>query len=226
MKLSNDTMNILKNFSSINTGIVFRQGNTLKTISTNKNVLAQANIGETIPSEFAVYDLSGFLTVLTMYDEPTLEFGDKKVIVSGVKSRGKTDYRFCDSSLVASPPEKEIAMPQAEVSFELTEQDLSWVMKSSAILSSPNIAFISDGQKISAHTFDAKNDGASTNTMEICDNTTGDTFKMIFKTETLKLIPDSYTVNLSSKGVAHFRSKSKDLQYWITIEPGSTMTKA
>jgi hypothetical protein len=226
MKLSNDTLNILKNFASINSGIVFHQGKTIKTISGNKNILAEANITEEIPVEFGVYDLNNFLTVLSLHkEEPTIDFGDKMAVISGLSGRSKLNYRFCDPTMVVAPPAKPIAMPESEIAFELTDSDLDWVIRSSSVLSSPNIAVVSDGAKISLHTFDATNDSASTNTLDVADGN-GDKFKMIFKTEALKMIPGSYTVNVSSKGVSHFRNKAKDLQYWITTEAGSTFTKA
>lgn len=226
MKLSNDTLSILKNFASINQGIVFHQGKTIKTISGNKNILAEANISEEFTSEFGVYDLNNFLTVLSLHkEEPTIEFGDKMATISGLSGRSRLQYRFCDPSMVVSPPNKPIAMPDPEIAFELSDSDLDWVIRSSSVLSSPNIAVVSDGVKISLHTFDATNDAASTNTLDVADGN-GARFKMIFKTEALKMIPGSYDVRISSKGVSHFRNKAKDLQYWITTEAGSTYTGA
>jgi hypothetical protein len=226
MKLSNDTLNILKNFASINTGIVFHQGKTIKTISGNKNILAEATIAEEIPVEFGVYDLNNFLTVLSLHkEEPVIDFGEKMAVISGLSGRSKLNYRFCDPTMVVAPPAKPIAMPDAEIAFELSDSDLEWVIRSSSVLSSPNIAVVSDGSKISLQCFDATNDAASTNTLDVTDGN-GDRFKMIFKTEALKMIPGSYDVHVSSKGVSHFRNKAKDLQYWITTEAGSTYSKA
>jgi hypothetical protein len=226
MKLSNETLNILKNFASINTGLVFKQGKTIKTISGNKNILAQAGISEDIPAEFGVYDLNNFLTVLSLHkDEPTIDFGDKQATISGMSGRSKLNYRFCDPSMVVAPPEKPIAMPEPEIAFGLSEDDLKWMLSSASVLNTPNVAVVSEGSKISLLTFDATNDSASTNTLEVADGN-GDSFKMIFKTEALKMIPGSYDVKISSKGVAHFVNKSKDIQYWITTEAGSTYSKA
>lgn len=226
MKLSNDTLSILKNFASINTGIVFKQGKTIKTISGNKNILAQAEISEEIPTDFGVYDLNNFLTVLSLHkDEPTIEFGDKQATISGMSGRSKLNYRFCDPTMVVAPPEKPIAMPEPEIAFEMSEDDLKWVLSSAAVLNTPNVAVTSDGKKISILTFDATNDSASTNTLDVADGN-GDTFKMIFKTEALKMIPGSYEVKISSKGVSHFKHKAKNIQYWITTEAGSTFSKA
>ena len=74
MKLSDRTINLLKNFASINQSILFKQGNQLRTISVMKNILAEANIDEDIPQEFGVYDLSQFLNSLGLFKEPELNF--------------------------------------------------------------------------------------------------------------------------------------------------------
>lgn len=225
MKLSNDTINILKNFAGINTGIVFNQGNVIKTISGNKNILAQASVAESFPVQFGVYDLNNFLTVLSLHkEEPEIEFGEKNATIAGMGGRSKVNYRFCDPTMVVAPPEKPIAMPEAEIRFTLNEDDLSWILRSAAVLGSPNVAVTSDGSKVGVLVFDATNDAASTNTLEVADGS-GDSYKMIFKTEALKMIPGSYDVAISSRGVSHFTNRARDLQYWITTEAGSTFTK-
>lgn len=225
MKLSNDTINILKNFAGINTGIVFNQGNVIKTISGNKNILAQASVAESFPVQFGVYDLNNFLTVLSLHkEEPEIEFGEKNATIAGMGGRSKVNYRFCDPTMVVAPPEKPIAMPEAEIRFTLNEDDLSWILRSAAVLGSPNVAVTSDGSKVGVLVFDATNDAASTNTLEVADGN-GDLYKMIFKTEALKMIPGSYDVAISSRGVSHFTNRARDLQYWITTEAGSTFTK-
>ena len=227
MKLSKETVALFKNFAGINSGIVFNQGKTIKTIGTNKNILAEANVEEEFTGEFGVYDLNNFLNVLSLHkEEANIEFADKMAVISGLSGRSKLNYRFCDPSMVNAPPSKPIAMPEPEIAFDLSDSDLDWVIRSSSVLNCPNIAVISNGSKISLHTFDATNDSASTNTLDIADGN-GDSFKMIFKAESLqKVIAGSYTVRISSKGVSHFRNKAKDLQYWITTEAGSTYSKA
>lgn len=225
MKLSTETINLLKNFSNINSGIVFRPGNTIKTISTNKNILAEATIKETIPCEFGVYDLSKFINVLSLYkEEVDVEFKELSAIISGMSGRSNVDYRFCAAKMINAAPEKPVAMPESEINFELTQSDFDWIIRTASVLGSPNIAVVSDGTKIELMTYDASNDSESTNTLNVGEGT-GDKFKMIFKTEALKLIPGTYEVKISSKGVSHFKNKDIPIQYWITIESGSTFTK-
>ena len=206
--------------------MVFKEGKTIKTISGNKNILAQAGISEDIPAEFGVYDLNNFLTVLSLHkEEPIIEFGDKQATISGMSGRSKLNYRFCDPTMVVAPPEKPIAMPEPEIAFELSEDDLKWILSSASVLNTPNVAVVSNGSKVSVLTFDTSNDAASTNTLDVSDGT-GSTYKMIFKTEALKMIPGSYDVKISSKGVSHFKHKTRDIQYWITTEAGSTFSAA
>lgn len=225
MKLSTETVNLLKNFSNINSGIVFRPGNTIKTISTNKNILAEATIKETIPCEFGVYDLSKFINVLSLYkEEVDVEFKELSAVISGMSGRSNVDYRFCAPKMINAAPEKPVAMPAAEINFVMTQSDFDWIIRTASVLGSPNIAVVSDGTKIELMTYDASNDSESTNTLNVGEGT-GDKFKMIFKTEALKLIPGTYEVKISSKGVSHFKNKDIPIQYWITIESGSTFAK-
>ena len=221
MKLSTQTISILKNFGAINQGIFFKKGKTLKTVSSHKNILAQANINEEVPAEFGVYDLNNFLSVISLSADPTFEFEDKNVVIVGNKGRSKTKYRFCEPTMIVTPPEKELAMPDAEISISLSEDDFDDIMRTAAVLSSPQIAVESDGKKINLATLDTANDSAHTNTLELGVGD-GKVYKMILKTENLsKILPGNYSVNISSKGISHFKNKDADLQYWVTTEQGS-----
>ena len=221
MKLSNETISILKNFGAINQGIYFKKGKTLKTVSSHKNILASVNISEEVPADFGVYDLNNFLSVISLSSDPTFEFEDKNVVIVGNKGRSKTKYRFCEPTMIVTPPEKELAMPDPEISITLSADDFNDIMRTAAVLSSPQVAVESDGKKVNLATLDTANDSAHTNTLEVADGD-GKVYKMIFKTENLsKLMPGNYDVNISSKGISHFKNKDIDLQYWVTTEQGS-----
>jgi hypothetical protein len=225
MKLSSDTLNLLKNFASINQGIYFKQGKTVKTVSPQKNIMAEGIIDEEVPVDFGVYDLNNFLSVLSLHkDDPTLAFEDKNVLISGLKGRSKIKYRFCEPTMIVTPPEKNIVVPDPEIKFTMTAEDFDWVLRAAAVLSSPQIAVESDGKKIFISTIDIQNDSAHTDSIEIADGN-GDKFRMIFKTENLKMIAGSYDVSISSKGVSHFKNQKMNLQYWITTEAGSKFEK-
>ena len=227
MQLSNDTINVLKNFGAINQGILFKKGKVLKTMSSGKNILAEVTIKEDIPTEFGIYDLNKFLSVVSLHkDNPTFEFGDKEVKIVGNKGRSKMKYRFCEPTMIVTPPEKQLAMPNPEVSFSLSAEDFEWVMKASGVLGSPQVAVESDGSKVTILAFDSSDSSAHTDALEVSESN-GDKFRFIFKTEHLvKLFGGAYDVQISSKGISHFKHKTVELQYWISTETGSTFTKA
>jgi len=226
MQLSNDTINVLKNFGAINQGIIFKKGKVLKTMSTNKNILAEVKIKEDIPTEFGIYDLNKFLSVVSLHkDNPTLEFGDKEIKIVGNKGRSKMKYRFCEPTMVNSPPDKPLAMPSPEVSFSISAEDWDWVMRASGVLGSPQVAVESDGSKVTILAFDSSDSSAHTDALEVA-NGNGDKFRFIFKTEHLtKLFGGAYDVQISSKGICNFKHKTVELQYWVSTEIGSTFTK-
>lgn len=222
MKLSGDTINVLKNFGAINQGILFKKGNILRTISSQKNVLAQVKVSEEFPEEFGVYDLNNFLSVVSLHkDDTTFEFDDKHVLIVGKSGRSKIKYRFCDKTQIVVAPDKELEVPNPEITFHLSNDDLEWVLRAANVLSSPQIAVESDGSKINIVTLDTTNDASHTDSLEIGDGN-GSKYKMIFRTENIsKLMQGSYDVSISSKGISHFRNGEKELQYWITTETGS-----
>jgi hypothetical protein len=225
MKLSVDTLSVLKNFASINQGIMFKKGKTLRTVSAQKNVMAEATITDEFPTDFGVYDLNNFLSVLSLHkDDPSLDFQDNNVIISGLQGRSKIKYRFCSPNSIVAAPDKAIEMPEPEISLTLSQEDFDWILKASAVLSSPFIAIESDGQKVFVTTFDPQNDAAHTESLEIADGK-GKNYKMLFKVENLKMISGSYDVKISSKGISNFKHKSLNLQYWIATETGSKFEK-
>ena len=161
MKLSNDTLSVLKNFGNINQGIYFKKGKVLKTVSSGKNILAEATINEEIPADFGVYNLNEFLSVVSLHkDTPTFEFTEKSAVIIGNKGRSKTNYRFCEPTMLTVPPEKQLTMPSTEISFEMTAEDFDWILRSASVLGSPQIAIESDGTTVNIATLDTSNDSA------------------------------------------------------------------
>jgi hypothetical protein len=226
MKLTQDTLDVLKNFSAINPGILIKPGKTIKTIGKNKNILAEYVSQEEFTQKFGIYELPNLLAVLSLEKEiPEIEFDSNKnsMKIVTLSGRRKMEYRFCDEEMITVPPEKDIQMPTPEIKFDLTQEDFTNVERSTRVLSSTHIAIVSDGKKVYLNNYDASNDSAATSELEICDGN-GDVYTMIFKEESWKMIPGNYSVSVSSKGVAHFKNKDKNLQYWITIEPGSKYT--
>lgn len=224
MKLSTETLGVLKNFGNINSGIFLKQGKTVKTVSSHKNILAQATIPDEIPSDFGIYDLNEFLSVVSLHkDDLSLDFDSKNVVISGRGGRSKIKYRACEATMITTPPEKQLQMPDAEIQFELTAEDFRWILDAANVLGSPQISVESDGEKVTINTIDTTNDSAHTESLEIDVAGNGATYKMVFKTENLtKILSGAYDVSISSKGVTHFKNKKFPIEYWITTEVGST----
>lgn len=225
MKISNDTIAILKNFATINQGILFKPGNKIRTISNHKDILVDATVEETFPVEIGIYDLNNFLSILSLYkDGLNLEFDGNNIFISGKSGRSKISYRGCPSNLVTSPSQGNLEISNPEIIFELKQEDFEWILQTASVLSSPQVGVHSDGKKISLVSFDPSDDGAHVNSLEIADGN-GDVYKMNFKTVNMKMIPDSYTVSITSKGFASFKSKSKPIQYWVTTDKGGEYKK-
>ena len=228
MKLSNETLGVLKNFGNINSGIFLKQGKTIKTVSTHKNILAQATIPDEIPSDFGIYDLNEFLSVVSLHkDDLNLDFDSKNMVISGRGGRSKIKYRACEPTMIVTPPEKQLTMPEPEISIELSSEDFRWILDSANVLGSPQISVQSDGETVSVNTVDLQNDSAHTESLSLDTKADGSKFKMIFKTENIaKILSGAYTVKISSKGISHFTNKNSPIEYWITTEVGSTFEKA
>lgn len=223
MKLSNETLTVLKNFSAINQGIQFKKGKKLTTVSSSKTVLAQANLKDEFPQEFCVYDLNEFLSVHSLYKDSEIDFTDSDIIFKNGKRKG--NYRMTASTMIVTPPEKEITLPSVDCEFTLSAEDYDSLMKAASVLSSPNIAIQSDGEVIELVTFDAANNAAHTNTIEVGAGN-GNTYKIVFKTDNIKLIAGSYVVKISFKGIGHFQNTKDDIQYWIAFEAKESKTGA
>lgn len=222
MKLSTNTVTVLKNFSVINEGIFVKKGNVVETISKQKNILARAELAETFDNEFGIYDLNKFLGVLSLQkDTPEIEFDDKHIIIKTFGGRSKTNYRKASKDVILVPPEKKINMGEPEIVLSLSAEEINWVTRMASALSSPNIAFVSDGQKIHVQTFDAKDDSADVNTTELNIAGNGAKYRMIFATDNLRFIEGSYEIKIASKGIAHFKNTTVPIEYWVMAETGS-----
>lgn len=219
MNLSNDTIAIFKNFANINQNILVKPGKKLNTISTMKNILATADVKEDFEQEFAIYDLPEFLRTLDLFETPTLKFnGGSSVGISGKDGRSSSKYTFADKSVIVAPT-KAISMPDSDITFKFSKENLNRLMKGVVTLNLPDIEVIGDGSKIKLVANDRKN--KASNKFDIDIGTTDKTFKAYFKAENFKMIEDDYDVAISKQKISHFVNRNKPVQYWIALEPES-----
>ena len=223
MKLSEHTISVLKNFSSINQNLVIREGSELQTMSAMKNIVARSGVEENFPKEVAIYDLNEFLAALSLFSSPILEFDDQYVTIKEESNPSNSlKYFYSDPSVVQSPS-KTITMPSEDVTFELSSGDLSKMKKASAVIGAPDMVLENTNEPFKSilNAIDKKNDTANNYSLDISTNGDGQ-FKFYFKVENLKLMDGSYDVSVSSRNISNFKSKNSDVEYWIALEPEST----
>ena len=219
MKLSESTINVLKNFATINAGMQFKEGSVVRTINKGQNVLGKATIKESFEKDFVIYDLNRFLSLYSSLNDPEIVVNADSNNITIKSGTSKTTYGLADESMIVAPPAKELKIENAEVNFRLTKEDMSQVLKLSGILGLPNIAVIGNGSEISISALDVKN--ADTDVFSIKVGETSSNFKMIFNTENMKMVPGNYDVAISSKGISHFKHATDAIEYWIATEAGS-----
>ena len=221
MKLSDDTINVLKNFSSINQSLQFKSGNTLRTISPLKTIFVEATVGENFPKEFALYDLNKLLAKVSLYKEAHLSFDDDKVNIS-TENKKKSDFiKYCSPKIIIVPPEKAITLGEADCTFSISQEDLEWMKRSAGISGSPNFVFESDGSTIHFIATDVKDDSADVSKIEIGTGD-GTKFRVVMKVENFKLMEGSYDVSIAKKGLSCFKHKSASITYYIAIEAANS----
>ena len=221
MKLSESTITILKNFASINQSILIKSGSKLRTISILKNILAEAEITEQFPKDFAIYDLNQFLNGIGLHKDPDLDFeNNSHVIIREGKRRVK--YFFADPEVIVSPPEKHIDLPSQDICFQLEHSQLDKLIKASAVYHLPDLSAVGEAGVIRLVVRDKKND--TSNEYSIVVGETDMEFTFNFKVENIKIIPGSYDVVVSKKLLSKFTNERYNLKYYITLEPDSTFS--
>ena len=219
MKLSESTLSVLKNFSTINQSILFKQGRKLRTISVMKNILAEVTIDEELPKDFGIYDLNQFLNGMGLHQSPELDFSnDSYVVIKEGKMR--TKYFFADANVIITPPDKPIELPSEDVTFDLSTDQLDKLLKAAAVYQLPDLSAVGENGVVKLVVRDKKND--TSNDFAITVGETESTFSFNFKVENIKILPGTYEVVVSQKLLSRFTSKNHDLTYYIALEPDST----
>tara|TARA_R100000234_G_C4953708_1_gene158585 strand:+ start:122 stop:793 length:672 start_codon:yes stop_codon:yes gene_type:complete len=222
MKLSDKTLVILKNFAGINNSILVKRGDSLRTISLAKNILAEANIREEFPRDFAIYDLNQFLNGLGLHQDPELDFREDSFL-SIREGKRRVKYFFADPQVITAPPEKTLTLPTQDVCFQLDSVTLEKLLKAAAVYQLPDLSAIGEAGVVKLVVRDKKND--TSNEFAIVVGETDREFIFNFKVENIKIIPGAYNVVISSKLLAQFTNENHNLKYFIALEPDSTFTE-
>ena len=217
MKLSNGTINVLKNFSTINQNLVIKEGSDISTMSAMKNIVAKAKVEEDFIKEFAIYDLNEFLSALSLFGTPDLDFQDDYVVITEEGSAKSLKYWYSDPSVVTTPT-KDITMPSNEVKFDFSSDSLAEITKAASVIGAPDMVL----EKGKLRVTDKKNITANDYATELDVPDSDVDYKFWFKVENLKLLPGSYSVEVSSKNISRFSNSNVDIEYFIALEPESS----
>tara|TARA_Y100000004_G_C8919654_1_gene414815 strand:+ start:54 stop:713 length:660 start_codon:yes stop_codon:yes gene_type:complete len=216
--ISRPTIEVLKNFCSINKSIVIKPGNQISTLSINKNILAIAEVEEQFDSQISIYDLGVFLGGLSLFDSPQIDTSQSNyVTVSDLKGRSKTRFFYADPDIITQPPEKEIQLPSQDVEFNLEAGVLQQLQRAASVYQLPDLCLFSDGSKMHLTVTDKKNETSNSYSVEVGE--TEDQFCYCFKVENLKLLAGDYRVTMSKHNVSLFQGDG--IKYFIALEPGS-----
>jgi len=209
MKLSKQTLGILKNFSTINQSIVIKPGNILQTISDVKDIFARVEVTETFPCQITIYDLNEFLGVVGLFEDPELDFGDDCVVIS--EGRQKQVFYYADASIITQAPDKGVVLPSVEVTGTINKDVLSKISRAAAINSATHISFKNGDLVVQNKAVPNSNsfviEGISSNTSE---------YELSVGVDKLKMVADDYNVNVCSKGMAQFTG-SAGVEYAVAL---------
>ena len=224
MKLSETTLEVLKNYASINQSILFTEGKQLDTVSVQKNVLSSATVAETFESsngeDFAIYDLNEFLSTLSLFDDPEIEFGEQYATIKDEYS--VTLYWYADKEIIVYPTSK-IDMPSTEVKFKLSAETLDKLQRATGTLAVPDLLIrTSITSTLVAEVLDKRNDTSNTFSVKVGDYKGESDFKFYFLTERMKMLPGDYDVEISAQKISKLTSGDGKLTYWIALEQDST----
>jgi len=222
MELSENTLNVLKNFSGINPNMMIRSGKTIKTISEARTVLSTAVVDADFPKDFGIYDLNEFMGVLQLVDTPNLKFEDDYVIVNDSTGRSKVKY-FYSSEDTLTTPQKDITMPEADVKFKLDNETLNKLKRAASTLGHSEISISGKDGVLSLSVVDSQNKTSNVFSIDVDGEFGNDaTFNFILSTNNLKILPGDYEVEISRKLISQFKHTSLDVKYWIALEKTST----
>ena len=217
MKLSENTVSVLKNYSTINQNLMINAGSTLTTMSAMKNIVARSTVAETFEKDIAIYDLNEFLAALSLFESPELDFQENFVMMSNEGSSRSLKYFYSDPSVVTTV-KRDITMPECEVSFKFSDKELSDITKAAAVIGVPDMVLENGSLRVT----DKKNDTANHFAMEVdYVNAVETDHKFWFKVENLKLMPGTYEVGVSKNKISNFKNTNVDIEYFIALEPES-----
>jgi hypothetical protein len=228
MKITSDTLSVLKNFASINPSLLVRKGGTLNTVCPSSRILAEAKVSEDFPVEFAIYDMAKFLGIVSLFKAPVFEFKDTHLVIAadgegGVRS---VKYYYTNPEFIQNKGEKKIKMPETVLAFDLSEENMNSILKAASVLQAPDMCVTADDEGLLVRVCDKKNVTGNSWDLRLGDNADKNKFCFWFTVDTLKMMAGDYKVSIAARSVARFEGSNVPTNYWIAMEADSTYGKA
>lgn len=221
MELTEKTLTVLKNYATINPNVVINNGNVIKTISEAKNVLSTAEVDVEFPKQVGIYDLSEFLSVLSLVDSPRLTFEDNNFLISDGSGRTRIKYFYSDIDML-TVPNKDIVMPECEVSFSLDRETLTRVKRAASVLGHTEMSLSVVNDVLQLSVIDQNDKTSNVFSIDVDGEYKDPNFNFVFNIANLKMVDDDYRVDISSKLISHFVNEISGIQYWVALEKTST----
>jgi hypothetical protein len=218
MKLSEQTIEVLQNFATINQSLLFKSGDVLRTVSPQKTVLAEVTVSDTFETEFGIYDLGQFLSAMTLINDAELNLGDNSMDINSGNGESIT-YRYADPSMIVTPPEKGVSLPDVDATFTMSDTTLKNVLQAARVLGLPEIIVEGDGTNISISAGDSKNSSMNNYSQNIVESNSE--FRHVFKVDNMKMMMLQYNVEISTKGISKFSTEDGKVTYYIATESRS-----
>ena len=215
MKPSEQTVEVLQNFSTINQSLLFREGRTLRTVSPQKTVLAEVEVGDEFAQDFGIYDLGQFLSALSLVENPELDLGDNGMTISDGNGTS-LNYRYADASMIVTPPEKALTLPDINASFKLSSNVLRDVLQGARVLGLPEIIVKCVDEVVTIEAGDSKNSSMNSYSKKVA--IADEDFTHIFKVDNMKMMMLDYNVEISSKGISKFSTEDGRVTYFVATE--------
>jgi len=222
MKLSNKTIDILRNFGAIQPNLVVEPGSTISTLAEAKHIMAEAQIEETFDSGFGIYDVNEFLSAHSLFENPELEFSDNHATIKS--DDAKVKYHFADTEILTKKSQS-IQMPPADLSFSFTEANINNIRKAAASLSldSPTLSLVVEDGNIIARVLCTQNPSSNSYSLVIGKYDGESSADYRFNIDNLKLIGGDYSVDITNKLISNWKHETVPVQYWIALDKTSTV---
>lgn len=217
MKFTTKTIQILKNFASINSCIHFKKGNILKTVNQPYTIVGIATLDQEIEQSFAIFDLNRFLGALSLFNNPDIQLHESYMTIKDGSK--ELNYIFADPSTILEPKE-DLSLPNIAATVKISASNLADILKALSVMGLPQLAFVGDGENVSVQAINSED--PTSDVFKITNlGETDRVFRAIYKVENLKIVPGEYTVDIAERGISLFRGEG--IEYFVAIEKNSSM---